>query len=395
MKITDTFLRTVTPRVKPFRVFEKGFTKGFGVQVLPSGRLSFFLCHQTDKGTRYKTLGQYPELSLVEARKAAETYRVQASIKEAPRLGTLRHLCDYYILEKEKEGRKTTKEMHRVLYREVLGVLGEDKLAKDVTAQDVRKVLYLCIQRGSKVQSNRVRSYLRSAFQYGIRHDHDPRSLGGTMLFYLTSNPVDLVPTGRGFESVGERVLTLEELAQVWNYSGPAMSLRHLAVFKLIVLFCGLRPSEVTQAAVSEFDFGSGVWSIPPTRTKNSRWHVLPLTPCVLELLEKMRSFYPNATYLFPGRDNAGQPEHHTSFGHSVKRLMAELGMEDWSPRDLRRTCKTWAGYAGLDKGIRDRLLNHALTDVSAKHYDRHDYMREKMQALETWQKFLLEAVSK
>jgi integrase len=393
MRLTDTYLRSVQPKDKPYRVFEKGFTRGFGVQVTPRGSVAFFLCYQESGKTRYKTLGTYPTLSLNQARIEAKKFRqqVDAGTVAVKQTGTLQHLIDYYLAEKEKEGKKTIKGMRRILEKDVIEVLGAGKEAGRVTAQDVRQVLYNCIERGAEAHSNRVRSLLRSAFQYGIRHDYDPRSLGGVMLFHLTVNPVDLVPRGRGFESVGERVLTLEELATIWNYKGPVLSLQHVSVFKLIILFSGLRPSEVTQAVKAEIDFENGLWSLPPARTKNGRWHVLPLTDYIRNLLQTLYAYYPDSPCLFPSRFDSSKPEHPTSFGHAIVRTVAKLDMEVWTPRDLRRTCKTWAGYAGLSKDIRDRLLNHALTDVSAKHYDRHLYLREKLEALETWEKFLLE----
>ena len=58
-------------------------------------------------------------------------------------------------------------------------------------------------------------------------------------------------------------------------------------------------------------------------------------------------------------------------------------------PRDLRRTCKSRMGEIGISKLIRDRLHNHALQDVSSRHYDRYDYLPEKRQAMQTWGGFL------
>lgn len=43
-------------------------------------------------------------------------------------------------------------------------------------------------------------------------------------------------------------------------------------------------------------------------------------------------------------------------------------------------------GEAGISKDIRDRIQNHALNDVSSKHYDRYDYLTEKRRALDTWE---------
>jgi hypothetical protein len=47
-------------------------------------------------------------------------------------------------------------------------------------------------------------------------------------------------------------------------------------------------------------------------------------------------------------------------------------------------------GELGVSKLTRDRLQNHALQDVSAKHYDRYDYIKEKREALQLWQEHLL-----
>lgn len=49
-----------------------------------------------------------------------------------------------------------------------------------------------------------------------------------------------------------------------------------------------------------------------------------------------------------------------------------------FTARDLRRTCKTLVGEAGISKEILDRIQNHALHDASFKHDDRYDYLTEK-----------------
>lgn len=43
------------------------------------------------------------------------------------------------------------------------------------------------------------------------------------------------------------------------------------------------------------------------------------------------------------------------------------------------------AGHAGLSKDDRDRLQCHAQSDVSSRHYDRYEYLKEKRQAMDKW----------
>ena len=67
---------------------------------------------------------------------------------------------------------------------------------------------------------------------------------------------------------------------------------------------------------------------------------------------------------------------------------------DPFTPRDLRRTCKTRMGELGLSKEIRDRINNHANSDVSSKHYDRYDYLKEKQNALDAWGQRLEQIIS-
>lgn len=397
MNFTETWLKTVQPKKSASRIFEKGAIKGFGIKVTPKGTISFFLCYQEQDITRYKTLGTHPIISLADAKLSALEFRgkvVDGVHREHEKIGgTLKDLCEAYLEELAVRGKRTISEVKRSFDKDVLETLDPAMLAKDVTSYQVRSLMHQCIKRGAGTQGNRLRSYLMAAFKNGISHDSDPRNMDTKVRFNLTVNPVATVPTVSSFERVGDRVLTLEELKEVWNYSGEEFSTTHLAALKLMILFGGLRSGEVTRAKLSEFNFEQGLWSIPPERTKNARWHTIPLTPTTTELVKSLIDFNPDANFLFPSRTGRDCPEHETSLAHAAVRLVDDLKMAYWTPKDLRRTCKTWAGQAGLSKEIRDRLQNHALTDVSSKHYDRYLYLREKLEALETWEKFILEAV--
>jgi integrase len=75
--------------------------------------------------------------------------------------------------------------------------------------------------------------------------------------------------------------------------------------------------------------------------------------------------------------------------GRKIDAFASNKPFKKFTPRDLRRTCKTRMGEIGISKLIRDRLHNHALQDVSSKHYDRYDYLKEKKEAMQTWDGYL------
>jgi integrase len=137
------------------------------------------------------------------------------------------------------------------------------------------------------------------------------------------------------------------------------------------------------------------------------------LTQTALDVLADLRLLSGENPLLFPLRkrkdaaeSDPAEPMQTNSLGNAVRRFCerahkartAELrkrgalpadGEAEYQPftaRDLRRTVKTLMGKLGVSKELRDRLQNHALTDVSSKHYDRYDYLREKRNVMQAWE---------
>ena len=66
---TDKQIKSLLPQAIPYRVFESGVDKGFGIQVLSQSRVFFLQYHSpiTQK-RRFMRLGKYPDTPLKLAR---------------------------------------------------------------------------------------------------------------------------------------------------------------------------------------------------------------------------------------------------------------------------------------------------------------------------------------
>jgi integrase len=62
---------------------------------------------------------------------------------------------------------------------------------------------------------------------------------------------------------------------------------------------------------------------------------------------------------------------------------------EPFQLRDVRRTVETMLASLGVSSDVRAQLQSHGLGGVQQRHYDRHDYLGEKRQALELWARHL------
>ncbi|WP_431065716.1 tyrosine-type recombinase/integrase [Methylotuvimicrobium sp.] len=391
MKFTDNLIKGLKPKNKPYRLYEKGADKGFGIQVTPSGSKSFFLQYALNGKRKFLNLGRYPSIGLSEARDNARINREQllqgshTSLTPEVLHGSLENLISNYIEQMRQQGKRSWEKVQADIEYNVFTMIDKNTPAKDIEPPHIRKVLHAIIQRGATVQANRVRSYLHRAFELGIFHDNDPKSLSDDYVFNIAANPVSAVPKNAAAEKVGERTLSFEEIAVVWHPENINIPTPTLLAIKLLLIY-GLRPIELTGAKKSEFDFKSQVWSIPPERIKNKRWHLLPIVPLAQKLLEELMLFSGNSNFLMPGRYNPEVSINKTSLGHTLAQIQKNSPhFPVFTPRDLRRTVKTRMGEIGIHKSIRDIIQNHAMNDVSSKHYDRWDYLPEKREALEKW----------
>ena len=216
-----------------------------------------------------------------------------------------------------------------------------------------------------------------AAFNHGIEHDRNPKNLKVGVLFGLTENPVRNIPRIVKKEKAGERDLNRAELATFWQSLDEYQCMDHLTkmAFRLVLATGGQRIKEVIEAPWSEFDFDRKRWEMPSRRTKNKNPHVVPLNDLALSILDELRAFTGDSRYLFPKRGDNKAPMPLASMSKALARYCEKTDFERFTPRDLRRTCKSRMGELGLSKEIRDRLHNHALQDVSSKHYDRYDYL--------------------
>lgn len=412
--LTDTALKNIRPKDKPYRVWDNK-RDGFGVQVSTGGAVSFFVFYRFSGKRRFMKLGRYPDMSLKKARdlagdarelvdqgidpqlKKKEDIAIQqreaALAEERARLeaskGTVSQLFDKYIEQLDSTGKRTGAEVNQIYRRDIQPVLGGNTKAKEVVPDDIRRVLSRVISRNAMVLANRTRSYMLAAFKFGIEHDLQANNWDG-MKFGIASNPVRDVPKPLKKEKPGERELNEEEVRQFWKLvTTDGMDVRTKIAIKLI-LSTGQRVEEVLHAQWDEFSFEKGEWEIPAGRTKTgSRTHIVPLPKVAQSLLKRLK-LHATSQYLFPARKDDSRPMPNTSLAQAIRRLCENRNFEKLTTRDLRRTWKSRAGELGLSKEIRDRIQNHAMNDVSSRHYDKWSYLPEKSEAMTRWNEYLM-----
>ena len=157
------------------------------------------------------------------------------------------------------------------------------------------------------------------------------------------------------------------------------------------MLALGCRVEALSGLRWTDIDWNERLITIPPERSKNGTYWVIPINDIAYYVLINNPKF--NDEFLFPAK-NGMEPLRLDGYSKAITRLCKQFNIEPFTPKDLRTTFKTLSGKAGLTKEIRDRLQNHALSDVSTKHYDRYDYLKEKREAILKWNNYLNHIIS-
>ncbi len=391
---------------------DREFVRGFAVRTTAAGSKAFLLVYVTKDGReRRQTIGAFGAHTVTTAREAARSLRLQVDAGDDPfaaqqdrrstaeakrdRDGaTLGVMLEAYVLAL-KRGRKASAakvegEIHRTIKTPFPALW--KKPAGDVTLEDLVKITNRLVRSGTWRQAEKTRAYLRSAYTACVAARGSSASADLFAGFEHVQNVArDLATIDRpGGERTPEqgpekRALSVAELAAYWrrirSMEGP-----HGAALRFHLLTGAQRAEQLARLTVADLDRDTKTVTLMDGkgRRKTPRAHVVPLLPDALAALDAMRGDKgPHLFTLDSGQHGAG---YHTLRGIvlGVAEQMAEAGETSatFTPGELRITVETRLSALKVPRETRAHLQSHGLGGVQGKHYDRHDYLDEKRDAL-------------
>lgn len=392
--LTEKQIQALKPREKDFVMSDGRTAQGEGVLVLkvrPSGTKEFYFQRHVAGKKKMEKLGTWPDMKLTVARdKCREEKEKKVSA------GTFQELIDFYVGKLDVEGAATAADVKWSLKHYVSepfpAMVG--KPASQIGPTHIRDIIVRMIGLGITTYCNRVRSQLHAAFQAGLEQEYNPRNyLDVKVRFGLVSNPVASVPVQDDWEQPGDRALSTEELATLWQLLPEHLSLVTSELLKFLIASGGQRPEQVLATARTHYLKDHMVIRNKKGKSRGKgiegerSLHVVPFNKLMRQCLKVMDEISDGNAYPFVGKAD-GKALHTQSLSRAVTKLYGRHTDKFSGPftlRDIRRTCKTLMGLAGLDKGIKDRIQGHSFGDVSSKHYDRYSYFREKKLGLQKW----------
>ena len=280
--LTDGAIRHAIKSVEKSRkqqTLTDGEGRGTGRLVLtlkpmPTRVTAEWMAQQWRGGRRTKhKIGSYPAMSLSDARDIfkrdfAEVISKGRSIKIArdTRPGTMADLFEAYVSHLKSAGKPSWSQVEYSLNK-IVDTLGRNRLARDIAADDILGVLRPMYERGTPSMADHVRSFVRSAYSWAIKSEHDYRSTAPRR-FKLVSNPAGGIPTEP--KVAGTRWLDEQEFVQLYRWLECPDTPVHPPSTRAVrvLMLTGQRVGEIGSLNVDQWDANERIidWS------KTKKW---------------------------------------------------------------------------------------------------------------------------
>ena len=260
----------------------------------------------------------------------------------------------------------------------------QGRLIETITRAEAHEMLDEVIEESGASIAREVRKHLTRMFNWAA-----DRGL-------IAANPLaGMQRPELGYVS-RERVLTVEELRQIWKAAADAAD--PFGDMVRLLILTGQRRSEIAGLERGWIHAEQRAVEIPAASYKTKRPHVFPLSAPAWALVKALPKWN-GGDFMFT---TTGGERPFSGFSKAKARLDAKIAnnakkaelepMEPWTLHDIRRSVATHMARLGVAQEHIERVLGHVVAGVAGT-YNRYSYLDEKRAALETWGKLWAKSI--
>lgn len=403
-KLLDKEVRNAITMGKPSYLWDT-VTQGFGAYVTPTGKVSWLVQRwvggKGGKAVR-SVIGNASAMTIDDAREMSAKRGVELSegidlsarkkatrerIKEELNASTVMECYETWYA-RHNTGNRYWAELNARVRSSLMALDKGNMSIRDVKKAHIRNLIETKEHKEeSPVAARNLFAALRPFFRWCVEQEH------------ITTSPVDGLTPPKPPKS-RDRVLSRSEVQLVWNASGKlAYPFKHF--FRLLLL-TGQRREEVAGMRLEELDLPNALWTIPGSRTKNGKAHIVHLSSLALSAIAEALKHAPKGktekvTYVLSTTGDVpigGFSKAKTALDTKMAELNGiALGLDepkevdDWRVHDFRRTITSHLAELGTPTDVADRILNHVTgTREGVKGvYQRYEFLPQRKTALEEW----------
>ncbi|MEI4263311.1 tyrosine-type recombinase/integrase [Roseovarius sp. D0-M9] len=389
-----------------------GGVNGLCLNITETGARSWILRATVGLKRRHIGLGNFPEVTLAQARDLALEMRRKISAGVDPVLerreqraalivATKQHTTFEQAfkrffeekIEGELRNAKHRKQWQSTLKTYAYPVLGEKAVA-DISVEDMLSVLRP-IWTTKNETASRVRQRIEAVLDWsramGLRDGENPARWKGNLQQLLPSP--NKVQKENRYPAVA-----LDEFATWFNLLRTRDGIAARALEFLTMT--AARSGEVRNARWDEIDFRNKIWTVPAEHMKAGREHRVPLSAPSIDILKAIPRMV-NCSVVFPSPKNAVMSD--MTISAVMRRIQdAELskgnpGFLDTRsrrpavPHGLRSSFRDWAAErTSYPRELAEMALAHTVGSDVERAYRRSDMIEKRRKIMEDWARFCL-----
>jgi len=367
---------------------------GLYLQISAFGTKSWIFRFTRNKRMRDMGLGPFPDVSLLEAREAAQNCRrivregfdpieVRRAEKQAlnavsVKTMTFRQCADKYISAHDaswkniKHARQWTSTLETYAYP-VIGNLSVNDVDIGLVLKILEPIWNTKSETASRVRG-RIESILDWATARKFREGENPARWKG--------NLDKLLPARSKIRQVKHHA------ALPYNDIGPFMAaLRQQegisALGLELLILTAARTGEIIKARWSEIDLSNAVWIIPADRMKAGKEHRIPLSQPALDVLGRLKKVAQNE-FALPGlRPNSSLSN------MAFLQLLKRMDRKDLTAHGFRSTFKDWATErTNYPNEVSEMALAHSVGNKVEAAYRRGDLFEKRVRIMSDWGRY-------
>lgn len=388
MMLTEIAIRKASAAKRDYRLSDD---RGLYLLVRPTGSKLWQVRYRHGGKQKTASLGQYPEISLKDARVRRDDVRrtlgagidpVQAKraeqvAREARSLHTFESVArEWWTAWRAARSDNHVQYVMRRLEQNVFPKLGTRPI-DEIQAPELVAMTKAVAARGALDIAKRCLQMCSQVFRYAIAHGQATRNPATDI------KPSDILPSRSkvNYARIDARELP-DLLRKIEAYQGTPTT--RLAIKLMALTF--VRTGELIGAQWSEFDLDARRWDIPAERMKMKTPHVVPLSTQAVEVLQILQTITGHRALLFPGERDHEKPM-------SNNTILGALDRMGYGGR------MTGHGFRGLASTIlHEQSFDHAHIELQLAHTERNAvsaaynhalYLPQRAAMMQAWGNYL------
>jgi integrase len=319
--------------------------------------------------------------SKVRAHEEQEMAKAAAAVEALERAKhSLGALLDEYVKLQYSKGRTSAREAKGIFDLHVVTAWPAvaQAPASDLSQEQVVDMLRRLVEQGKGRTSNKLRAYIRAAYQCAMDVRVTASIPVAFKVYGILTNPVALTRRDGPSDSADKRPLSAEQMRVYWKLIEAAPGLRGRCL-RMHLLTGGQRIEQLVRLRWADVrDDTITIFDNKGRPGQGARVHTVPI---IKAAMRDLQAFERVGDHVFSTTKGVKAISGTTLSGWAAQ--VAGDAIEGFQLKRIRSGVETLLAANRISREIRGHLQSHGLTGIQARHYDGHDYMAEKRQALE------------